>query len=98
MPSPSYPGVYIQEVPSGVYTITGVATSIAAFFGRTAKGQMNKAVRCLSHADFLRESGGPHPLSDLAQSVRQSFDNRGSNCYVVWLAHGAELASLTLEK
>jgi phage tail sheath protein FI len=32
------PGVYIQEVPSGVHTITGVSTSIAAFFGRTAKG------------------------------------------------------------
>ena len=24
----SYPGVYIEEVPSGVRTITGVATSI----------------------------------------------------------------------
>jgi len=33
----SYPGVYIQEVPSGVHTITGVSTSIGAFFGRTAK-------------------------------------------------------------
>lgn len=27
----SYPGVYIEEVPSGVRTITGVATSITAF-------------------------------------------------------------------
>ncbi len=27
----SYPGVYIQEVPSGVHTITSVATSITAF-------------------------------------------------------------------
>ena len=25
------PGVYIQEVPSGVRTIAGVATSVAAF-------------------------------------------------------------------
>ena len=29
----SYPGVYIEEVPSGVRTITGVATSITAFLG-----------------------------------------------------------------
>lgn len=29
----SYPGVYIEEVPSGVRTITGVATSIALFIG-----------------------------------------------------------------
>ncbi|MEA2890752.1 MAG: uncharacterized protein QOI05_1545, partial [Bradyrhizobium sp.] len=34
----SYPGVYIQEVPSGVRTITGVATSITAFVGRAAAG------------------------------------------------------------
>jgi uncharacterized protein len=82
----SYPGVYIQEVPSGVHTITGVATSIGAFFGRTARGPINKAVRCLGFADFLREFGGPHPLSDLAQSVRQFFDNGGTDCYVVRLA------------
>jgi hypothetical protein len=44
-------------------------------------------VRCLSFADFLREFGGPHPLSDLATSVRQFFDNGGTDCYVVRLAH-----------
>ncbi len=85
----SYPGVYIQEVASGVHTITGVSTSIGSFFGRTARGPVNKAVRCLSFADFLREFGGPHPLSDLAQSVRQFFDNGGTDCYVIRLAHFA---------
>ena len=92
----SYPGVYIQEVPSGVHTITGVSTSIGAFFGRTAKGPINKAVRCLSFADFIREFGGPHPLSDLATSVRQFFDNGGTDCYVVRIAHKALKADLTL--
>ena len=82
----SYPGVYIEEIPSGVHTITGVSTSIGAFFGRSARGPINKAVRCLSFSDFLREFGGPHPLSDLAQSVRQFFDNGGTDCYVVRLA------------
>src|ERR1700687_3422963 len=93
----SYPGVYIQEVASGVHTITGVSTSIAAFFGRTARGPINKAVRCLSFADFIREFGGPHPLSDLAQSVRQFFDNGGTDCYVVRLAAGATKAAVTLK-
>src|SRR5882672_6753223 len=92
----SYPGVYIQEVPSGVHTITGVSTSIGAFFGRTAKGPINKAVRCLGFADFLREFGGPHPSSDLATSVRQFFDNGGSDCYVVRVAHNAAKANLVL--
>lgn len=93
----SFPGVYIQEVPSGVHTITGVSTSIGAFFGRTARGSIDKAVRCLSFADFLREFGGPHPLSDLGQSVRQFFDNGGTDCYVVRLAKGAVAASITLK-
>lgn len=92
----SYPGVYVQEVSSGVHTITGVSTSIAAFFGRTAKGPIDRAVRCLSYADFIREFGGPHPLSDLAQSVRQFFDNGGTDCYVVRLAAGALPAKVTL--
>ncbi len=30
--APTYPGVYIEEIPSGVRTITGVATSITADF------------------------------------------------------------------
>jgi len=30
----TYPGVYIEEIPSGVRTITGVATSITAFLGK----------------------------------------------------------------
>src|SRR5215210_4203394 len=92
----SYPGVYIQEVPSGVHTITGVSTSIGAFFGRTARGPINKAVRCLGLADFIREFGGAHPSSDLATSVRQFFDNGGTDCYVVRLAAGAAAASITL--
>jgi phage tail sheath protein FI len=31
---PTYPGVYIEELPSGVRTITGVATSITGFLER----------------------------------------------------------------
>jgi phage tail sheath protein FI len=92
----SYPGVYIQEIPSGVHTITGVSTSIGAFFGRTAKGPLNTAVRCLSPSDFSRAFGGAHPESDLARSVAQFFDNGGTDCYVVRLAAGAQKASITL--
>ena len=93
----SYPGVYIQEKSSGVRTITGVATSIAAFFGRSAKGPLNKAVRCLSFADFVRGFGSPHPQSDLTTSVRQFFSNGGTDCYVVRLAHGAKRAGIDLQ-
>ena len=94
--TPTYPGVYIEEVPSGVHTITSVATSIAAFFGRASKGPVDKAVRVLNLAAFERNFGKPHPNSDLAYSVRQFFTNGGTDCYVVRLAHGARNASLHL--
>jgi hypothetical protein len=92
----SYPGVYVEEVPSGVHTITGVSTSIAAFFGRASKGPINKAVRLLSLSDYARQFGEPHPKSDLAHSVRLFFTNGGTECYVVRLAKDAEFAAITL--
>jgi phage tail sheath protein FI len=92
----SYPGVYVLEVPSGVHTITGVATSVTAFFGRASRGPINKAVHVLSVSDYERNFGSPHPSSDLAQSVRQFFDNGGAECYVVRLAHNAVKADITL--
>lgn len=81
--TPTYPGVYIEEVPSGVRTITGVATSIAAFVGQAKEGPVNKAVRLLSYADYERNFGLPHPNSELAVSVGLFFRNGGSDCYVV---------------
>lgn len=92
----SYPGVYIEEVPSDVHTITSVSTSIAAFFGRTSKGKLNQPIRCLSQADFARNFGAPHPQSDLGYSVRQFFANGGTDCYVVRVASGALPAAITL--
>ena len=40
----TYPGVYIEEIPSGVHTITGVATSITAFVGRALRGPTDLAI------------------------------------------------------
>ena len=93
----SYPGVYIQEVSSGVKTITGVATSITAFFGRANKGPMNHPVRCLSYADFVRNFGGSPAESELAVSVKQFYDNGGADCYIVRLARNARKAAIQLE-
>lgn len=96
-PPVSYPGVYIVEVPSGVHTLTGVATSITAFFGRAVKGPINQAISVLSPSDFTRTFGGRHPESDLAQSVRMFFDNGGTICYVIRLAKGALAAAIRLK-
>ncbi|MGH8761993.1 MAG: phage tail sheath family protein, partial [Nitrosospira sp.] len=59
----SYPGVYIEEIPSGVRTITGVATSIAAFVGWAPKGPTDRAELVLNWSDFERKFGGLSSLS-----------------------------------
>ncbi len=93
----TYPGVYIQEVASGVRTIAGVSTSVGAFLGRASKGPIDQPVRLLSYADYERAFGESHPQSDLADSVRLFFANGGTDCYVVRLAPGATAATVTVE-
>lgn len=55
--SPTYPGVYIDEISRGVHTITGVPTSIAAFVGSTSRGPTDGPVHITSLADFQRTFG-----------------------------------------
>ena len=43
-PNLTAPGVYIEEVPSGSRSITGVSTSTAAFIGRAARGETGRAI------------------------------------------------------
>ena len=56
----SYPGVYVEEISSGVRSITGVATSITAFVGRARRGPTAEdgPVVVNSYADFERIFGG----------------------------------------
>jgi phage tail sheath protein FI len=97
MPSDlSYPGVYIEEVSSGVRTITGVATSVTAFVGFTAKGQPNKAVPITSYADFERQFGGLHRDSPVSYAVRQFYANGGSQALIVRVASGFSTTNWSL--
>ncbi|HUL53027.1 MAG TPA: phage tail sheath C-terminal domain-containing protein [Opitutaceae bacterium] len=91
----SYPGVYIEEIPSGVRTITGVATSIAAFIGWAAKGPTDHAELILSWSDFERQFGGLDVNSLLGYGVYQFFLNGGQQCYVIRLV-GAGNAPATV--
>ena len=79
----SYPGVYIQEIPSGVRTIVGVATSIAAFVDNFSRGLTNQAVQIFSFADFERQFGGLDINSEASYGIQQFFLNGGSEAYVV---------------
>lgn len=93
----SYPGVYIEEIPSGVRTITGVATSIGLFIGWAPKGATDRAVRLTSFADYQREFGGLNTRSFLGYSVRHFFENGGSDTYVIRLVgDGNQTASVAI--
>ncbi|MCC2687301.1 MAG: phage tail protein [Rhizobiaceae bacterium] len=79
-----HPGVYIEEVPSGVRTITGVATSITLFIGWARRGPLDRALRITSFADFERLYGGLHTEDEayLGYGVRAFYQNGGSDAYV----------------
>lgn len=81
----TYPGVYIEELPSGQHTITGVATSIAAFIGWSNKGPVGEAVMVESWAQYQATFGGMIPGVYLGYAVYQFFLNGGSQAYIVRL-------------
>ncbi len=88
--TPTYPGVYIEEIPSGVRTITGVATSIAAFVGRAARGPSNTPVTITSYGDFERLFGGLWTKSSLGYAVRDFYQNGGTTAVIVRVIHSSD--------
>jgi len=85
----TYPGVYVEEIPSGVHTITGVATSITAFIGAASRGPTNSAITINNFGDFENTFGGLWVSSTLGFAVRDFFLNGGSQAVVVRLYHAA---------
>ena len=94
--TPTYPGVYVEEVPSGVRTITGVATSITAFIGRAERGPVNEPKTINSFADYERTFGGLWLKSTMSFAVRDFFLNGGSKAIIVRLQNGASVSTITL--
>ena len=91
----TYPGVYIQEIPSGSRTIIGVATSITAFVGRASRGPVNEPVPIAGFGDFERVFGGLWRESGLGYAVRDFYLNGGSEALVVRVVHSLDDVELT---
>ncbi|MFB3764648.1 MAG: phage tail sheath family protein [Methanotrichaceae archaeon] len=92
----TYPGVYIEEVSSGVRSITGVSTSVTAFVGYTPKGSVNKATKVFNFGEFESQFGELSRENELGYAVRQFFFNGGSEAWIVRVAKGADTASIIL--
>lgn len=91
----TYPGVYVQEVSSGVRPIAAASTSTAAFVGLAERGPDEEALRITSWTEFQRRYGTFIEGSFLAESVFQYFNNGGSQCYIVRITRGDAVDAFT---
>src|SRR5688572_387436 len=84
----SYPGVYVEERPSGVRPIEGVPTSTTAFVGRALRGpthhdKAKSPVAINGYGEFERIFGGLWSESALGFAVRDFFLNGGNRAVIV---------------
>ena len=83
----SYPGVYVEEVPTGIRPIEGVSTSTTAFVGPARSGPIDGPAHVQSYRDYAQTFGSGSPVSTLAttldHAVRLFFENGGSDALVV---------------
>ena len=103
------PGVYVEEIPSGVRPITGVSTSDTGFVDFFPRGPVVgfsppdpsapplKPTRVASWGDFVSNFGGLDERSEASYAVQQFFLNGGSVAWVVRVVgKNATAASLAL--
>lgn len=81
--TPTYPGVYVLELPSSTHTITGVSTSTTAFIDFFPQGPTRQAVQINSFAEFQRTYGGLDARSEASYGIMQYYLNGGGAAYVV---------------
>lgn len=92
----TYPGVYIEELPSSVRTIVGVATSVTAFVGRALRGPLDTPVVVDSFGAYVRRFGGIARISPMSYAVSQYFQNGGSTAIIVRVDHNGTTAAVAL--
>jgi uncharacterized protein len=92
----TFPGVYVEEIPSGFRAISGVSTSIAVFVGMTKRGPLLTPTRVLGFRDHERIFSADTSQGEMTDQVRQFFINRGEEAFIVRIADGALEATLNL--
>lgn len=94
MPQYLAPGVYVEEVDTGIKTIEGVSTSVAGMVGVTRRGPISGLPQLVtSFAEFERLYGGYFGqlsgftgLNFLPHAVNGFFTNGGRQLYVMRVA------------
>jgi len=93
--TPSYPGIYVEELPNLSHSVTAAPTSVTVFVGyshpfKTPPGNFGKPVEIFSFGDYIANFGGFFDLDPwlpdyLGNAVFQFFANGGSDAWVVAL-------------
>ncbi|MGI8667332.1 MAG: phage tail sheath family protein [Jatrophihabitans sp.] len=89
MPTYLSPGVYMEEVSSGMKPVEGVGTAVAAFVGFAEKGPLNEPILVTNWTQFTNTFGDFVDSAYLAHSVYGYFLNGGGVAYVVRVAGGS---------
>jgi uncharacterized protein len=79
----TYPGVYINELPTGVRRIDGVQTSTAAFVGSGGAGPCDHAIHVHAFTEFERAFGAVAETDPMRLAVELFFANGGKDAVVV---------------
>ncbi len=82
---PPYPGAHSREPRGDARTITGVAGAAALFLGWAPRGPSDRAVHLSRFRDYERQFGGLDHRSFLGSSVKQFYDNGGTDAFVLRL-------------
>lgn len=99
MTSYLYPGVYIEEIPSGSKPIEGVATSNAVFIGYTTQGPIGEAELIHQWDEYVDTYGGVKSSTDaMGLAVSTFYLNGGKNAYIARLAANAATSKLPAAK
>src|SRR5271170_136126 len=90
----TYPGIYIQELPSNTHTIAAAPTSVTVFVGYThpfltPAANFGQALEIFSFSDYERLFGGFYQSAvidaNVAFAVNEFFTNGGTDAFVVGL-------------
>jgi phage tail sheath protein FI len=89
----SYPGVYVEEIPSGVHSIVGVSTATTAFVDFFPQGPMGVPTMVSSYTEFASIFGGLDTRSEASYGVMQYYLNGGQTAWIVRVAGGTPAAA-----
>jgi phage tail sheath protein FI len=89
-PESTFPGVYIEEVPTGPKPIEGVSTSLTAFIGRTPFGPREAPTQVRSLTEFETLFGALAIECPLTYAVAQFFANGGTDALIVAIDNGGQ--------